>query len=143
MKAEKLVSFSVRLHKTGGVLPQLVKNINRVVFGCDVSFDISLGNNFKLPHQGLGVVIGPKVVIGENVTIYQNVTLGAKVNGTGYTAPEIGNNVIIGAGACILGKVKIGNNVIIGANAVVLSDIPENGIAVGVPAKIIRREKEK
>lgn len=141
INAESLVYLSIRL-KNRGVLPQLVKNINRVFFECDVSFDISLGNNLKLPHQGLGVVIGPKVVIGNNVTIYQNVTLGAKVNGQEYTAPVIGENVIIGAGACVLGNVKIGNNVRVGANAVVLSDVPDDCLAVGVPAINKRMEKE-
>lgn len=124
INAESLVYLSIRLKNRGRGLPQLVKNINRVFFECDVSFDISLGNNLKLPHQGLGVVIGPKVVIGNNVTIYQNVTLGAKVNGQEYTAPVIGENVIIGA------------------NAVVLSDVPNDCLAVGVPAINKRMEKE-
>lgn len=136
MNAVKLIYLSIRLHKNRGVLPQLVKNINRVIFGCDVSYNILLGNNLKLPHQGLGVVIGPKVVIGDGVTIYQNVTLGAKANGKEYTAPVIGDNVVIGAGACILGNVRIGNNVRVGANAVVLSDVPDDCIAVGAPTII-------
>lgn len=93
----------------------------------------------RLPHQGLGVVIGPAVVIGDNVTIFQNVTLGAKVNGEEYSAPIIGNNVVIGAGSCILGDVKVGNNVKIGANSVVLTDIPDNCLAVGAPAQIKKR----
>ena len=88
-----------------------------------------------MPHQGLGCVIGPNVVIGDNVAILQNVTLGAKGNGT-YNPPTIGNGVMIGAGAAILGDVKIGNNVRIGANSVVLSDVPDNCIAVGAPARI-------
>lgn len=144
MNAEKLVYLSVRLHrKTERILLQLVKNINRVSFGCDVSYNIKLGDNLKLPHQGLGVVIDPKVVIGDNVTIYQNVTLGAKVNGFGYTALVIGYNTIIGAGTCILENVRIGSNVRVGANAVVLSDVPDNCISVGVPTIIKQMEKEK
>ena len=78
-------------------------------------------------------------MIGDNVTIFQNVRLGVKVNGEEYSAPIIGNNVVIGAGSCILGDVKVGNNVKIGANSVVLTDIPDNCLAVGVPAQIKKR----
>jgi serine O-acetyltransferase len=87
------------------------------------------------------VVIGPKVVIGDNVTIHQNVTLGAKSNGESYVSPTIGNNVMIGAGAVILGNVNIGNNVWIGANAVVLSDVPDYCTVVGIPAKIVEKKE--
>ena len=92
-----------------------------------------------MPHQGLGVVIGPDVVIGSNVTIYQNSTLGSKDNGKVYAAPVIGDHVRIGAGTVILGRVQIGSNVKIGANSVVLTDIPNNCIVAGVPAKIISK----
>lgn len=139
MSASKLVYLSNKYYllsqKTGGIA-QLLKNINRVIYGCDISFKISIGNNLKLPHQGLGVVIGPNVVIGDSVTIFQNVTLGAKANGEKYKAPIIGDNVMSGAGACILGSIKVGNNVKIGANSVVLTDIPDNCVAVGALAQI-------
>ena len=119
---------------------QILKNVNRIIYSCDIAFNISIGSNLKLPHQGLGVVIGPEVVIGNNVTIFQNVTLGAKANGEKYSAPIIGDNVMIGAGACILGNVRVGNNVKIVANSVVLMDIPDNCMAVGAPAQIKKME---
>lgn len=118
-----------------GVLAQLLKNVNRFIYGCDIAFNIKIGFSFQLPHQGLGVVIGPKTIIGDDVMIFQHVTLGSTVNGKQYSAPIIANNVMIGAGASILGNVKIGNNVRIGANAVVLNDVPDNCNAVGAPAR--------
>lgn len=140
MSASKLVYVSNKCYsKYHRGVAQLLKNINRVFYSCDIAFNITLGNNLRLPHQGLGVVIGPAVVIGDNVTIFQNVTLGAKVNGEEYLAPIIGNNVVIGAGSCILGDVKVGNNVKIGANSVVLTGIPDNCLAVGAPAQIKKR----
>lgn len=90
----------------------------------------------NFPHP-LGIVIGEGVIIGNNVTIYQNVTLGRKDKEINKY-PIIGDNVTIYAGAKILGNVKIGNNAIVGANAVVLKDVPDNSIAVGVPAKILK-----
>lgn len=120
---------------------QLLKNINRVIYSCDIAFNIQIGHGLKLPHQGLGIVIGPQVVIGDNVTIFQNVTLGQKANGNKYSAPIIGDNVLIGAGSCVLGNVRIGNNVKVGANSVVLTDIPDNCLAIGAPAQIKKMEE--
>ena len=90
-----------------------------------------------MPHHALGVVLHPRTVIGDNFTIYQNVTIGSRNN---QGPPLIGNGVLIGAGACILGDIKIGNNVSIGANAVVLCSVPDNSIAVGVPAVIKKKQ---
>lgn len=120
-------------------IAQIIKNICRIIYACDISYQIQIGKNLKMPHQGLGVVIRPDVVIGSNVTIYQNSTLGSKDNGKVYAAPVIGDHVMIGAGTVILGKVQIGSNVKIGANSVVLTDIPNNCIVAGVPAKIISK----
>lgn len=115
-------------------LPVFFMRIIRILFACDIHFKCKLGDGTILKHNGLGVVIHPKAVIGKNVLIYQNVSIAGRNNrGT----PIIGNNVIIGAGACILGGISIGDNCRIGANAVVLSDIPENSTAVGVPAKVV------
>lgn len=109
-----------------------------MVYACDIAYQVELPSSTKLPHQGLGVVIGPDVVIGENCTIYQNVTIGSKDNGKGYAVPVIGDNVMIGCGSAILGAVHIGNNVSIGANAVVVSDIADNAVVVGNPGKIVK-----
>jgi serine O-acetyltransferase len=97
----------------------------------------TIGKNIKLPHP-LGIVIGAGVVIKDNVTIFQQVTLGGKGGFHKLDYPIIENNVIIYAGAKILGSVTIGQNSIIGANSVVLSDIPPDSVAVGVPARILK-----
>jgi len=114
-------------------LKQVVKR------GCQFSFKATIGNNFKMPHA-IGIVIGEGVIIKDNVTIFQNVTLGrSHGNADGLCYPVIGNNVTIFAGAKIFGGVAIGANAKIGANAVVNIDVPENCIAVGVPAKILSK----
>ena len=141
MGAARFTYLSIRAwsrFKNGGSIAQLLKNICRVIYSCDISFKIQVGQNLRLPHQGLGVVIGPEAVIGDNVTIYQNVTPGAKDNGGQYSAPEIGDNVTIGAGSVILGGIKIGPNVKVGANSVVLDDVPADCVVAGVPARIVK-----
>lgn len=110
--------------------------LNRFFFSCDIPCTVTIGRKLSLPHFGLGVVIHPCTIIGDNVKIYQQVTIGARGN---EWHPIIGNGVLIGAGARILGSVHIGNEVKVGANSVVLSDIPDGVTAVGVPAKIIRK----
>ncbi|SUI22344.1 Serine acetyltransferase [Sebaldella termitidis] len=87
----------------------------------------------------MGIVIGETSIIGENVTIYHGVTLGGVSLDKGKRHPTIGNNVIIGAGAKVLGNITIGDNSKIGANSVILKDIPKDSVAVGVPGKIITK----
>lgn len=106
-------------------------------FNCVISFKASIGPKLFLPHP-VGIVIGRGVKIGEKVTIYQDVTIGQ--NRGGY--PVIGNNVIIYAGAKIVGNIHIGNNVIIGANSVVVDSVPDNTIVAGIPAKVIKSIKD-
>ncbi len=108
--------------------------IIRGFYSCDIQSNTKIGKGLELSHNGLGVVVHPKTIIGDNVKILQGVTLGGRV---GSGLPIVGNNVIIGAGAKILGGIRIGDNVKIGANAVVLHDVPDNCTAIGVPAKII------
>lgn len=117
------------------VLPQVIMKLIRIVFACEIPYWCNIGYNVILSHNGLGVVIHPGADIGNNVKILQNVTIGGR-NGKG--APCIEDNVIIGAGACILGDITIGSNSQIGANAVVLNDIPPNSVVVGIPAKVIK-----
>jgi len=90
--------------------------------------------------HGIGVVIGATASVKSGTVIYHGVTLGAKRICSGKRHPDIGRNVLIGAGAKILGPIKIGDNAVIGANAVVLRDVPENSLAVGIPARILRRD---
>jgi serine O-acetyltransferase len=98
----------------------------------------TIGKGLFIDH-GTGVVIGETAEIGENCTIYQGVTLGGTGKDVGKRHPTLGNNVMVGAGAKVLGPVKIGNNVKIAAGAVVLQDIPDDCTAVGIPARIVRK----
>jgi serine O-acetyltransferase len=102
----------------------------------------SIGRRFFIDH-GTGVVIGETTVIGDDCTIYQGVTLGGTGKDQGKRHPTLGNHVMVGSGAKILGPITIGNNVRIAAGAVVLNDIPDNCTAVGIPAKVVRRDGEK
>lgn len=105
---------------------------------CQISFNATIGKGVKFPHP-VGIIIGEGVVIKNNVIIWQQVTLGSHgKKGQRLDYPVIGNNVKLFAGAKIFGGITIGDNSIVGANAVVLKDIPENSVAVGVPAHIIQ-----
>lgn len=106
--------------------------------GIEIHPGATIGKNFFIDH-GTGVVIGETAIIGDNVTIFHNVTLGGTGNEIGKRHPTIGNNVLIGTGASILGNIKIGNNSKIGAGAIVLKDIPDNVTAIGIPAKSIKK----
>jgi serine O-acetyltransferase len=104
--------------------------------GCYISPLAHIGPGLELRHA-TAIVIGDGVTIGRRAAIYQNVTIGTR-GGNEY--PVLGDNVTVYAGACVLGRVRIGNNAVIGANAVVLDDVPDNGVAVGAPARVVRTE---
>lgn len=108
-----------------------------VITGADIPVNCQIGGGLKLPHPN-GIVIHPGVEIGPNCLVFQQVTIGSNGKGT----PTIGGHVDIGAGAKLLGPIKIGNHAKIGANAVVLCDVPEGGIAVGIPATVKQIIKE-
>ncbi|MBE6770986.1 MAG: serine O-acetyltransferase [Ruminococcaceae bacterium] len=107
--------------------------------GIEIHPAVQIGKRFFIDH-GTGVVIGETTVIGDDVTIYQGVTLGGTGKDTGKRHPTIGNNVMIGAGAKVLGPLNIGDNSKIASGAVVLNDIPPDSTAVGVPARVVKRE---
>lgn len=107
--------------------------------GIELPCEVILGKNFQIHHNG-GIVVSGYTQFGDNCIIRNGVTIGtARIDK--IEAPIIGNNVNIGTGAKILGGITIGNNVDIGANAVVLKDIPDDSIAVGIPARIIRKNR--
>lgn len=108
--------------------------------GIELPCEAKVGKHFRIDHQS-GIVISGYAEFGDNCIVRNGVTVGLK-NVDILRAPRIGNNVDIGAGAKILGDITIGDNVLIGANAVVLTDVPSNSLAVGVPARIISRERE-
>ncbi len=110
--------------------------------GIEIHPAAKIGKNFFIDH-GAGVVIGETTIIGDNVILYQGVTLGGTGKETGKRHPTLGNNIMVGAGAKILGSVTIGDNTKIAAGAVVLDDIPENSTAVGAPAKVVRIDGER
>lgn len=105
--------------------------------GIEIHPGAVIGKNLFIDH-GTGIVIGETTIIKDNVTIYHGVTLGGRGLDKGKRHPTIGNNVIIGCGAKILGNINIGDNVKIGANAVVLKDVIDNATIVGIPGKIVK-----
>ena len=111
-------------------------------YGCFISSKAKIGIGVKFPHPN-GIVIGETTTIGQNCTIYQQVTFGGKNIGDAQNNnyPTIGNNVIIFAGAKLIGNIIIGDNVIIGANSVVNKSFPSNSVIGGVPAKLIKEIK--
>lgn len=113
--------------------------VARVLTGADIHPGATIGKGFFIDHA-TGVVIGETSEIGDNVSIYQGVTLGGISTEKKKRHPTIGNNVVIGAGATILGPVVIGDNVRVGAGSVVVKSVPPNSTVVGVPAKIVKRE---
>ena len=116
--------------------------MSRAITGIEIHPGATIGKGLMIDH-GMGVVIGETAEIGDNCTIYQGVTLGGTGKDVGKRHPTLGNNVMVGAGAKVLGPFKIGDNVKIAANAVVLEEIPEQSTAVGIPAKVVRRQGVK
>lgn len=116
---------------------RLISQISRKKTGIEIHPGAVIGKNFFIDH-GASVVIGETSVIGDNVLIYHGVTLGGKGGFKGKRHPTIGNNVMIGAGAQVLGNIVIGNNVRIGANAVIVHDVLDDSTVVGVPGVRIK-----
>ena len=110
---------------------------NRHKSGIEIHPAAQLGKGVFIDH-GMGVVIGETTVVGDNCTIYQNVTLGGTGNDVGKRHPTLGNNVLVGSGAKVLGPFTVGDNARIAAGAVVLREVPANATAVGVPARIVK-----
>lgn len=124
-----------------GIVAKLFSMTNVALFGIESSPQVKIGGGLFLPHT-VGTVLGAER-IGDDVTILQGVTLGTAEPDNGFTVslrPVIGNNVVLGAGAKVIGRVTIGDHARVGANAVVLQDVPAHAIAVGVPARIILRD---
>ena len=117
-------------------VPRYLSSIAKQLTGVDIHPGATIGKHFFIDH-GTGVVIGETTIIGENVTLYQGVSLGGVSLQPGKRHPTLGDNIVVGAGAKILGPIKIGDNVKVGANSVVTKDIPDNCVVVGVPGRII------
>lgn len=122
------------------LLPKLITALIFLIYNSKVPPECVIGPGTKLAYGGVGVIIHKKSVIGANCTISQQVTIGGG-NSRYPGLPIIGDNVYLAKGSIVFGGVEIGNNAIIGANAVVNIPVPENGVAAGVPAKIIKIRK--
>ncbi|MFH1238869.1 MAG: serine O-acetyltransferase [bacterium] len=122
-------------------LPRLISQVARLFTGVEIHPGAKIGKGFFIDH-GMGVVIGETTIIGDNVTLFQGVTLGGTGKEKGKRHPTLGNNVVVGAGAKILGNITIGDDVMIGANAVVVRDVPSDSTVVGVPGRIVKIKGE-
>ncbi len=138
MTAIKLYRVANKLYKKR--IPLLPKIIYRLIYfinNCHIHYSTVIGEGTTIAYGGVGVVIHKEAIIGENCVIESNVTIGGRNNNP--NVPVIGDNVLIGTGARILGDVHIGSGSIVGANAVVLHDVPEKCSVAGVPAKILNK----
>jgi serine O-acetyltransferase len=124
------------------LIPRLLSQVARFFTGVEIHPGATIGPAFFIDH-GMGVVIGETTEIGENVTLYQGVTLGGTGIERGKRHPTLGDRVIVGAGAKVLGNIRIGSNVKIGAGSVVVHPVPENCTVVGVPAEIVRKDGKR
>ena len=148
--AARAVSTMAR-HRTGieihpgatiGYAARAVSQVSRMVTGIEIHPGATIGKKLFIDH-GMGVVIGETAEIGDNCTLYQGVTLGGTGKDVGKRHPTLGDNVLVGSGAKVLGPLTIADNCKIAAGAVVLANIPDNSTAVGVPARIVRRHGRK
>ena len=121
---------------------RLLSQAAKFLTGIEIHPGATIGRGLFIDH-GTGVVIGETTEIGDNCTLYQGVTLGGTGKETGKRHPTLKDNVMVGAGAKILGAFTIGENSKIAANAVVLCEVPDNSTAVGIPAKVVRRKGER
>ena len=120
-------------------IPRFISYVTRIITGIEIHPKAQIGSRFFIDH-GEGVVIGETTIIGDDVLIYQQVTLGGTGNEHGKRHPTIGNGVIIGAGAKVLGNITIGDNTRIGAGSVVVDNVPEHCTVVGIPGRIVQQK---
>lgn len=123
-------------------LARWISQTTRFFTGIEIHPGAVIGRGLFIDH-GMGVVIGETAVVGDNCTIYQGVTLGGTGKEKGKRHPTLGDNVMVGSGAKVLGPFRVGSNSKIAAGAVVLSEVPENSTCVGVPARVVRLEGER
>lgn len=129
----------LRGFKLGG---RFVSHIGRFLSGIEIHPGATIGQRFFIDH-GMGVVIGETAEIGDNVTLYHGVTLGGTTWNKGKRHPTLGDNVVVGAGAKILGPVTVGDGAAVGSNAVVVRDVPPGHTVVGIPARVVDHGKPK
>lgn len=118
--------------------PRFLSHLTRIITGIEIHPAAKIGRRLFIDH-GEGIVIGETTEIGDDVLIYQQVTLGGTGKEKGKRHPTLGNNVIVGAGAKVLGNITIGDHVRVGAGSVVIQNVPEHSTVVGIPARIVHR----
>ncbi len=118
------------------VLPRLISHTSRFLTGIEIHPGAKIGDGFFIDH-GMGVVIGETSVIGDNVTLYQGVTLGGTSHQRTKRHPTLGDNVVVGVGAQLIGNITIGDNTKVGAGSVVVDSVPANATVVGVPGRVV------
>ncbi len=121
------------------LIPRIISTISRFFTGIEIHPAARIGRRFFIDH-GMGVVIGATTIIGDDVLLYQGVTLGGTGNEHGKRHPTLGNNIVVGSGAKILGNIEIGSNSRIGAGSVVVDNVPENSTVVGIPGRIVKQK---
>jgi serine O-acetyltransferase len=124
------------------LIPRLMSHLARFLTGIEIHPGAAIGRGVFIDH-GMGVVVGETAIVGDYCLIYQGVTLGGTGKETGKRHPTLGENVVVGAGAKVLGNILIGNDVRIGAGSVVLRDVPSDCTVVGVPGRIVYRSGER
>ena len=120
-------------------IARCISNFSRFITGIEIHPNTRIGRRFFIDH-GMGVVIGETTIIGDDVLLYQGVTLGGTGNEHGKRHPTLGDNIVVGSGAKILGNIEIGSNSRIGAGSVVIDSVPENSTVVGIPGRIVRQK---
>jgi serine O-acetyltransferase len=133
-------------HKLWGInlkwAARFLAHLARWFTGIEIHPGAIIGRRFFIDH-GLGVVIGETAEIGDDVTLYQGVTLGGTSSSSGKRHPTLGNSVVVGAGAKILGPFRIGDNARVGSNAVVLKEVPDNATVIGIPGRLVQRKTDR
>ena len=131
-----------RLYRAGcPLVPRVISQISRFFTGIEIHPGATIGRRFFIDH-GMGVVIGETTEIGDDCLLYQGVTLGGTGNEKGKRHPTLGNNVVIGTGAKVLGNIRIGDYVKVGAGSVVVHSVPDHSTVVGIPGKVVRTRAE-
>ena len=122
--------------------PRLLSQLARFLTGVEIHPGAAIGRGLFIDH-GMGVVIGETTIIKDNLTLFQGVTLGGTGKETGKRHPTLGDNVVVGTGAKVLGNIQVGSNSYVGANAVVIKSVPPNATVVGVPGHITKQDGKK
>jgi serine O-acetyltransferase len=123
------------------LMARMISQLSRTLTGIEIHPGATIGRRFFIDH-GMGVVIGETTEIGDDVLLYQGVTLGGTGNEKGKRHPTLGNRVVVGTGAKVLGNIRIGDSVKIGAGSVVVHPVPDNSTVVGIPGRVVRMRGE-